>query len=526
MNLTKKHIGKDWEFVEKETQRRRKLGERIDNPKEKISSYMSVIEKTHRHENPKIKERIKQFYHDRYVINSDEIPESYFENQRRRARELGHGDIEVSTEMRTELSQGLINDQKSTLDNWLEYFTSDDSSHLETWVKYWAFNGMTKLGSFNKEKDRFERRNKETVAPFPELNREALAYVNEIVTENLESEEVKGLVNELSFKKLYAHALKKSISLEEIDINHAGGEWVRYEKGANHGPFFQSLQGHGTGWCTASENTARKYLDNGDVFVFYSEDLDGKARIPRAAICMKGDRIAEVRGVAEQQNLDSGIIKVVEDKLGEFGREGKKFKARTEDMKKLTSLEEKISKEGELDFEELRLLYEIDRKIQGFGYNRDPRIDQMIGQRNKRKDISDIFECEEDEISFTKEEAIKEGVKYHYGDLYLGGLESAEGLRLPDSIGRDLYLGGLRSAEGLRLPESVGGNLYLGGLNSAEGLRLPESVGGNLYLGGLNSAEGLRLPESVGGNLYLNRLRRGKKDKLRSLYPNLAGKIF
>jgi hypothetical protein len=35
----------------------------------------------------------------------------------------------------------------------------------------------------------------------------------------------------------------------------------------------------------------------------------------------------------------------------------------------------------------------------------------------------------------------------------------------------------------------VGGYLYLGGLTSAEGLTLPETVGGYLYLGGLSKEE-------------------------------------
>ncbi|MBU2542311.1 hypothetical protein KJ785_01985, partial [Patescibacteria group bacterium] len=59
------------------------------------------------------------------------------------------------------------------------------------------------------------------------------------------------------------------------------------------------------------------------------------------------------------------------------------------------------------------------------------------------------------------------------------------------------------------------------GLTSAEGLRLPESVGGGLYLSGLTSAEGLRLPESVGGGLYLSGLTSADKNKLRVQYPNL-----
>ena len=107
------------------------------------------------------------------------------------------------------------------------------------------------------------------------------------------------------------------------------------------------------------------------------------------------------------------------------------------------------------------------------------------------------------------------------GSLWLGGLTSAEGLKLPENVGGYLWLSGLRSAEGLQLPENVGGDLGLVGLTSAEGLQLPESVGGGLWLGGLRSADGLTLPKNVGGNLSLNGLTGAEKQKIKEERPDL-----
>ncbi|KKN03953.1 hypothetical protein LCGC14_1102490 [marine sediment metagenome] len=100
------------------------------------------------------------------------------------------------------------------------------------------------------------------------------------------------------------------------------------------------------------------------------------------------------------------------------------------------------------------------------------------------------------------------------GWLYLNGLTSAEGLKLPGSIRGGLDLAGLTSAEGLKLPGSIGGWLDLAGLTSAEGLKLPGSIGGGLNLNGLTSAEGLKLPGSIGGGLYLpEHIRKALKKK-------------
>ena len=49
----------------------------------------------------------------------------------------------------------------------------------------------------------------------------------------------------------------------------------------------------------------------------------------------------------------------------------------------------------------------------------------------------------------------------------------------------DLNLSGLQSAQGLKLPETMNGYLVLRGLQSAEGLKLPETMNGGLYLDGL-----------------------------------------
>ena len=68
-------------------------------------------------------------------------------------------------------------------------------------------------------------------------------------------------------------------------------------------------------------------------------------------------------------------------------------------------------------------MYEIDSKIEGFGYSRDPRIDGIISKRNKREDISLITGYNPDEISLDRNEALKGDIKYHYGDLDLSDLE-------------------------------------------------------------------------------------------------------
>ena len=200
------------------------------------------------------------------------------------------------------------------------------------------------------------------------------------------------------------------------------------------------------------------------------------------------------------------MMTILEEKIKEFPDRDKYFK-KEHDMKLLTLIDKKVNNNIELTLDELKFLYEVDSKIEGFGYEKDPRINEIKNKRNIKKDCALIFDVKE-EVALSQEEWEENQNKFKIfvSDLYLYGLTSADGLVLPQSVGGNLFLDNLTSAKGLVLPQSVGDNLFLDNLTSAEGLVLPQYIGGNLNLCSLTSADGLVLPQSVGGNLYLSKL--------------------
>jgi hypothetical protein len=522
------------------TQKRRKFEgkDTSQNPSSKINDWLEVIERTHtsHRDDSEVMNRIRGYYHDKYVIKEENIPQSYWNSLANFAIKEGRGgDLELAgvrkeivedkngkeitnylfpKDLKKEQSESLINDQKTTLDNWIDYLTSADSDAFPTWAKYWAFNGMVKLSRYDKEKKVFGKRDKDTVAPFADLNREALAYVVDAVVkvarkENIPDQEndpeFKKLLQGTNFGKLYSYATEKVTPTEQNKLKETRGKWIKYKQGSDHMPLVNSIQGYGTGWCTAGESTAQIQLQGGDFYVYYSLDDTGKPTIPRVAIRMADNKIGEVRGIAKDQNLDPYVNEIVDKKLEEFP-DGQNYKKRLEDMRLLTLINEKVAKGESLNREDLRFLYEMDLKIEGFGYNKDPRIENILSGRDVKSDIALVLGCRRDEVSVTKEEALKEGIRYHYGDLDLNDLTSANGLNLPKLVGGSIYLRSLTSAEGLNLPKLVGGSIDLYSLRAAEGLNLPESVGGYIELSSLRSAKELNLSKSVGGNIYLHGL--------------------
>ena len=530
-----------------------------DKKRERLLKYFERLEELHN----KVSETksvngeklLKSFYYDLYVIKPENIPDAYFQNQVRLARERGYGNIELTEEDKRRITEEVIDDQKKSLDKWIEYFLYDEESKsYGMWEKYWVFQGLQNLGKYDKETSKFSKRDKTTVYPFPPVEREyiftTLKLMEDFLKDKKGEEDIKQALSTGNFKLLYEYVIKQSFLKGEHQSNSDDGKWIKYEQGSDYNILRDSLQGYYTGWCTAAgENFAKDQLAGGDFYVYYSLDEHGEAKVPRIAIRMDGkDKIGEIRGIADNQNMEPEMMPILEEKLKEFPDKDKYLK-KEHDMKLLTLIDKKVNNNIELNVDELKFLYEIDSKITGFGYRKDPRIEEIKRKRNERRDYSLIYNVKEEEVALSIQEWLNNPEKFKAlpgsidslyltsaeglvlpqlvgGNIELRSLASAEGLVLPKSIGGKIYLNSLTSAEGLVLPQHVrginlssltsaedlvlpqlvGGDIDLRSLTSAEGLVLPESIGGSIDLRSLTSAEGLVLPKSIGGKIYLNSL--------------------
>lgn len=489
-----------------------------DKKRERLLNYFNRLEKIHKRvsesKNKSDEKLLKGFYYDLYVIKPEDIPESYFQNQVKLARERGYGNIELTNEDKKRMTDQVIEDQKHSLDKWIEYFLYDEESKsYEMWEKYWVFQGLQNLGKYDKKPYKFSKRDKTTVYPFPPVEREfiftTLHLMEDYIKDKKGDEEIKSALGSGNFKMLYEYVIKQSMLKDKLQSNTTSGKWVKYEQGSDYNILRDSLQGYYTGWCTAAgENFAKSQLAGGDFYVYYTLDNNGEAKVPRIAIRMNGKtEIEEIRGIADRQNMEPEMMPILEEKLKEFPDRDKYLK-KEHDMKLLTLIDKKINNNIELTLNELKFLYEINSKIEGFGYEKDPRIDEIKSKRNIKKDYALIFDVKEEEVALSQEEWEENPNKFKVlvSDLYLWLLVKPNGLVLPHHINGSLFLSALTSAEGLVLPQSVGDDLFLDNLTSAEGLVLPQSVGGYLDIHNLDSAESLVLPQNIGGGLDLSGL--------------------
>ena len=489
-----------------------------DKKRERLLKYFERLEELHnkvsKTKSVNGEKLLKSFYYDLYVIKPENIPDAYFQNQVRLARERGYGNIELTEEDKRRMTEEVIDDQKKSLDKWIEYFLYDEESKsYEMWEKYWVFQGLQNLGKYDKETGKFSKRDKSTVYPFPPVEREyiftTLKLMEDFLKDKKGEEDIKQALSTGNFKLLYEYVINQSFLKGEHQSNSDDGKWIKYEQGSDYNILRDSLQGYYTGWCTAAgENFAKDQLAGGDFYVYYSLDKNGEAKVPRIAIRMDGkDKIGEIRGIADNQNMEPEMMPILEEKLKEFPDRDKYLK-KEHDMKLLTLIDKKVNNNIELNVDELKFLYEIDSKITGFGYRKDPRIEEIKRKRNERRDYSLIYNVKEEEVALSIQEWLNNPEKFKAlpGSIDSLYLTSAEGLVLPQLVGGNIELRSLASAEGLVLPKSIGGDIDLRSLASAEGLVLPKSIGGSIDLRSLTSAEGLVLPKSIGGKIYLNSL--------------------
>ncbi|GIW66513.1 MAG: hypothetical protein KatS3mg095_0411 [Candidatus Parcubacteria bacterium] len=81
------------------------------------------------------------------------------------------------TEEKQRLIQQIIEDQKKSLSYWFDYLTSPEAENYPPEFRYCVFAEVLKCGSYDDERKEYNERTNTTVAPFPELNQQALGLL-------------------------------------------------------------------------------------------------------------------------------------------------------------------------------------------------------------------------------------------------------------------------------------------------------------------------------------------------------------
>ena len=455
------HNAEEVEAAASRTEKR--TGEKLSqDPEERIQNYLDRLERLvldpgkeqerkmfGAEPRPRALTLLREMVMEKYVRpNKQKMAEGAARVEERAAREMGveahYGPEEL--EQRGEVA---VEDLEKSLDNWIIYL-SDANEPYPVWFRYYAFRNVLDMGDYDKDKKEFTKRSAGSTRLFPDIDRGALAYVEQMIeaakdpailerlrkaqeavqtpTDQIITKEKAASFAKLSFSKQYVEGIKQAGEITPEMKEETSGKWIRYEKGTDPTALWASLQNKGTAWCTKGFATAETQLKGGDFYVYYTLDRQGKPTIPRIAIRMQGDGIGEVRGVEDnQQNLEGNMVEAAEAKMNDLPGSERYRKAST-DMKLLTGIEKKLTHGEKLQKNDLVFLYEINSPIEGFGYQRDPRIAELRKERNPEEDMPIVFECEKEEIARRPEE-ISENTQ-----AYVGQLEPGIFQKLPENL--------------------------------------------------------------------------------------------
>jgi len=164
--------------------------------------------------------------------------------------------------------------------------------------------------------------------------------------------------------------------------------------------------------------------------------------------------------------------------------------------------------------EDLRFLYEIDRRILVDGEDMERAIGTLRDGRNARADLVTATGLRPNEISLTEEEVFKGGSKFHFGNIYLADVKLPQDFHLPEQVRGSIQIGDVEDDQEVTFPKKVIGDLLIERVESMIGRDLPQYLEGTLYIGGLKQAGDLHLPAVFIGDLHLPSLINTKHFKM------------
>lgn len=250
------------------------------NIKESIWNFLKRYDEVLKNKdiNPQSFEALKKLIFQENIIKPENIPNSYWEFQKRvivnqwRRWELSNGEIPKQAK-KSEVER-ILKEQKTSLWSWINYL-SDPTCPYDVSMKYFILKNIITVDSD------FWKRSNSTVKNFPELNQEYLARTMDLIQKSiinrekieLENKDLEKFAKNKNFVKIYEFFVNEA-KLDNNILENIKWEWKKYDRKSDHMPLVKSLEWKNTGWCTAWEETAEKQLSEWDFYVYYSQDKD------------------------------------------------------------------------------------------------------------------------------------------------------------------------------------------------------------------------------------------------------------
>lgn len=217
-------FSKRHETVDSSFEKLRKAEEKLagKNRERRVDAYLTRLDRMIDKYGNKAEQKLWQRSSEKLIIEPENIPEKYWQWQEQIMRDETGRSEKLSENEKADLTRDIQRLQRESIESWVDYFGNENSPY-PLWFKVLAWDGVSRMGTFDKEKGYFSKRNKTTTAPYPKCDAEVLGKVYTIMnktygfsqnseipreTENQNEEKLIELAESSNFNKLYSEILK------------------------------------------------------------------------------------------------------------------------------------------------------------------------------------------------------------------------------------------------------------------------------------------------------------------------------
>ncbi len=381
------------EIVESSFEKMKRRGEKLPgkNSQRRDYAYFKRLEDLVDQYGNEMEQKLWNASVDKLIIKPENITDSYWSSQEQILRDNGRGHT-LNERAKMFMTQHIQEQQRDSLATWSNYLSDKDSPY-PMWFKVYAWDGVSKMGTFDKDKKVFQKRNESTVAPYPKLNAEVLAKTYNVIEDFYENgqnteerdERLDALVRSGNFNKLYSKILldTKVIPKTPERTEDVHGKWIEYLPGEEEK---LAEAAEGTGWCVADPGTGGKYLE--------SENQDSKAKFlllhlvdsetgqmadngcASIRLDARTGEVAEISGLGASQDLEPALLPIVEEKVKSLPG-GEKYLEAFADKRKLIELDRKMQQGEALNQDDIDMIFETKRDLHSLSSFTDPRINEL-----------------------------------------------------------------------------------------------------------------------------------------------------
>lgn len=188
------------------------------------------------------------------------------------------------------------------------------------------------------------------------------------------------------------------MNLQERELSNMG-KWVKYNKGSNPVDVLNEVKDNNV-WNLNWEEIDKVLSDN-DILFFIDEDSI------KLMLYVSGLKVNGVFGYGEKARVEDKYLDDLKKELSLF-KDNKEYMEKVNNHIQVANVYKKFNNDEELTIDDLKVVYQVNKPLEGFTGALDQKLDEIKENRIIEKDLSEIFDVNEELIVFDNEDITEE----------------------------------------------------------------------------------------------------------------------